>query len=46
MDLISKYGLDCLNFEDEKKKDINQTSILNNTTENIVSLNKGNDSSI
>ena len=46
MDLISKYGLDCLSFEDEKKKDINQTSILNNTTENIVSLNKGNDSSI
>ena len=32
MDLISKYGLDYLSFEDEKKKDINQTSILNNTT--------------
>ena len=46
MDLISKYGLDYLSFEDEKKKDINQTSILNNTTENIVSINKGNDSSI
>ena len=46
MDLINKYGMNCLSFEEDKKKDINQTSILNNTTENIISLNKGNDSSI
>jgi hypothetical protein len=38
--------MDCLSFEEDKKKDINQTSILNNTTENIISLKKGNDSSI
>ena len=46
MDLINKYGANGLSFEEEKKKEINQTSILNNTTENIISLNKGNDSSI
>ena len=46
MDLINKYGMDCLSFEEDKKKDINRTSILNSTTENIISLNKCNDSSI
>ena len=46
MELIDKYGINDLSFEEEKKKEINQTHILNNTTENIVSLNKGNDSSI
>ena len=46
MELIDKYGFNGLSFEEEKKKEINQTHILNNTTENIVYLNKGNDSSI
>ena len=46
MELINKYGMNGLSFEEEKKKEINQTSIMNNTTENITSLNKVNDSSI
>ena len=47
MDYINKYGMCGLSFEEDKKKEINQTSILlNNTTENIISLNKYNDSSI
>ena len=45
MDLIDKYGINDLSFEENKKKEINQTSVMNNTTENII-LNKGNDSSI
>ena len=46
MDLINKYGMNGLSHEEDKTKKINQTSILNNTIENIVSINKGNDSSI
>ena len=46
MELINKYGMNGLSFEEEKKKEINQTSIMNNTLENITSLNKVNDSSI
>ena len=45
MDLIDKYGINDLSFEENKKKEINQTSVMNNTIENII-LNKGNDSSI
>ena len=46
MDLINKYGMNGLSYEEDKKKEINQTSIMNNTTENIPILHKGNDSSI
>ena len=53
MDLINKYGMNGLSYEEEKKKQISQisqTSLLNNTTENIIPYNnkydKNNDSSI
>jgi serine/threonine protein kinase len=53
MDLINKYGMNGLSYEEEKKKQISQisqTGILNNTTENITpyinKLDKNNDSSI
>ena len=53
MDLINKYGMNGLSYEEEKKKQISQlsqTGLLNNTTENITSyhnkLDKNNDSSI
>ena len=53
MDLINKYGMNGLSYEEEKKKQISQlsqTGLLNNTTENIVpynnKLDKNNDSSI
>ena len=53
MDLINKYGMNGLSYEEEKKKQISQlsqTGLLNNTTENITpnynKLDKNNDSSI
>ena len=53
MDLINKYGMNGLSYEEEKKKQISQlsqTGLLNNTTENINTnynkLDKNNDSSI
>ncbi len=53
MDLINKYGMNGLSYEEEKKKQISQisqTGLLNNTTENISpymnKLDKNNDSSI
>ena len=53
MDLINKYGMNGLSYEEEKKKQISQISQitnLNNTTENITPYNnkfdKNNDSSI
>ena len=53
MDLIDKYGMNGLSFEEEKKKQISQISqvgVLNNTTEiktsYINKLDKNNDSSI
>ena len=39
MDLINKYGMNGLSYEEEKKKQISQlsqTGLLNNTTENIL----------
>lgn len=53
MDLINKYGMNGLSYEEEKNKQmnkLNQTGLLNNTTENIIlynnKLDKNNDSSI
>ncbi len=53
MDLINKYGMNGLSYEEEKKKQISQISqagVLNNTTEIITpyinKLDKNNDSSI
>ena len=50
MDLINKYGMNGLSYEEEKKKQKNEPNLLNNTTENIIPYNnkfdKNNDSSI